>query len=127
MADWVTVDTGAFAFRTTPDLVDQSARGIDSQVGRYESDAMTASFDYGWYSPDISELVGGGGESTPVTVDGFDATLVEADLTTVEGYERAWFVGLHVPAVGPRRFAELFAFVREQQCRRLTGRSSALP
>lgn len=104
--DWSVVEAGPFRFLTPPDLVDQSAQGIDSLTGVYAGDTMTATFDYGWYSPDFQDLVDAGASASAVVVDGFEGRVIEADLTTIDDYEGDWLVALHVPAVEQDEFSE---------------------
>lgn len=48
--DWIVHSNAKFSFRGPPDLRTVPVQGIDSFVGRLESQRFHISFDYGWYS-----------------------------------------------------------------------------
>jgi hypothetical protein len=85
--DWQSIEAEkAFTFKAPPDLQPEQVQGIDSFIGRYVSQSMTVSFDYGWYSD-------------PMDREGFDRSS-----TTIDG-RRAYIVrksdvmGVHFPEV----------------------------
>lgn len=49
---WSRQDEETFSFELPDDAKDQKMQGIDSQVGRFQSDSLTVDYDYGWYSSD---------------------------------------------------------------------------
>jgi hypothetical protein len=55
---WELVDRGTFAFRLPPGFRQIPAQGIDSWVEQFEADGgmSVVTFDYGWYSNDLSPV-----------------------------------------------------------------------
>ncbi|HSJ30788.1 MAG TPA: hypothetical protein VK933_05095 [Longimicrobiales bacterium] len=53
---WETVDAGEFSFRLPPGLRESPVQGVDSKVGlfRTQDGAVELSYDWGWYSSDLS-------------------------------------------------------------------------
>ncbi|MDW3217007.1 MAG: hypothetical protein R8F63_00230 [Acidimicrobiales bacterium] len=97
-ADWVAVDAGPFSFHRPPDLVDQEVQGIDSLVGFYERDGMTAGFDFGWYSGNETQRYPDEAES--ITIDGLTADFVQVDVSADPDADRPFLVALYVPIPG---------------------------
>ncbi len=78
--DWMEYSNTHFSFGGPQGLQEVPVHGIDSFVGRFESSALSISFDYGWYSnADFDGHLGkpgsGGFETEDVVIDGVSARL----------------------------------------------------
>jgi len=78
--DWVEYSNPHFRFGGPRDLKEVPVHGIDSFVGRFESPALSISFDWGWYSNadfdgHLDKPGAGGFESEEVSIDGVSARL----------------------------------------------------
>lgn len=62
---WEVRRNDSFSFAGPPDLSEVPVQGVDSFVGRFESQELYISFDYGWYSDDSFDgHLGRGNDST---------------------------------------------------------------
>ncbi|GJM38327.1 MAG: hypothetical protein DHS20C19_16940 [Acidimicrobiales bacterium] len=103
-ADWELVDAGPFTFSRPADLVDQEVQGIDSLVGFYERDGMTAGFDFGWFSGNETERYPD--EAETITLDGLTADFVQVDVSADPDSEMPFLVALYVPIPGGENGAQ---------------------
>jgi hypothetical protein len=48
--EWQRIDEGGFSIELPNPLMREAARGVDSQVGAFESTSMRVAYDYGFYA-----------------------------------------------------------------------------
>jgi hypothetical protein len=96
-ADWVPVDaSGQFSFWLPPDMQDQKAKGIDSLVLKFKSEALELSLDLGMFSDPLDKDWGSTTTVSAVTVGGKKAKLVVCDDPNAKPTGTFW-LGIHFP------------------------------
>ena len=80
-SDWVEVDSNCkFTFRASKDVLRKDVHGVDSCVGKHESESLSFGYDYGQYSSPLTEYKGNPNYSeSTVSIDGVSAKLIACD------------------------------------------------
>lgn len=102
-----------FSFHAPKEFVEEKVQGIDSFVGRYKSDSIQLSFDYGKFSNAL-----GNNEKKPefnereVTVDGLKAKIISYKDDSIKGF--SYFTGIHFPLVNKNNLLTMTANCKDQ-------------
>lgn len=75
---WTRVDEGKFSFEIPTDMRKEDVQGIDSLVGRYNSETLFLAYDYGFYGSDCTKEQGDEAErrGQETTIDGNEARMI---------------------------------------------------
>lgn len=117
---WALADEVTFTMSVPCDLERKDAQGIDSQIGKFESNTLRLTYDYGMYSNPLTSTPGPNAKVSHETIGGLSATLVTAG--TPGGGAFPLSAGVHIPRAGKRRGISLTVWV---ECANLEARATA--